>query len=69
MLMGNIQSQKKMFLLGTLVLLLLFINSERFKFNDSKETRNDTGSRKIMEIEEKDKISSCDNNDMLNVKY
>ena len=69
MLTGNIQSQKKMFLLGTLVLLHLFINSEQFKFNDSKETRNDTGSRKIMEIEEKDKISSCDNNDMLNVKY
>ena len=42
------------------MLLLLFINSERFKFNDSKETRSDTGSRKIMEIEEKDKISSCD---------
>ena len=69
MLMGNIQSQKKIFLLGILVLLLLFINSERFKFNDSKETRSDTGSRKILEIEEKDKISFCDNNDMLNIKY
>ena len=69
MLICNRQSQTKYFLLGTLVLLLLFINSERFKFNDSKDTRSDTGSRKIMEIEEKDKINSCDNNDMLNVKY
>ena len=71
MLMGLLQSKMKIYqiLLGVLVLLLLFEKYERFKFMDNNVTKGDPGSRKIMEIEEKDKNTSYNNNDVLNVKY